>query len=159
MGNALDTLVDSQTIHDLAVSRLADSRFRLDGWTVRTNTCSKAGYIFESATPDIVAESQGQTVAIGEVETLETISPERAEQWKSFSESCVRFYIYVPEGAEETATRLIAEHNVVCAGLRSYSLNGKIEVRQIDLDGVCCKSDDHPWWLSIGSSDCNCSQT
>ncbi|MEN6371109.1 MAG: hypothetical protein ABFD64_03765 [Armatimonadota bacterium] len=153
------TLIDCQTTHDLAVSRLADSRFCIDDWTVRTNTCSKPGYIFESATPDIVAECDGRVVAIGEVETMETISQERAEQWKSFGETCVRFYIYVPEGAEETTARLIAKHKVMCAGVRSYSLNEENETKRVDLDQVCCNTDDHPWWLSLGSSDYNCSKS
>jgi hypothetical protein len=154
--NVADILTDCQTVHDTAVRNLADTRFCLDGWTVKTNACSKPGYIFESATPDIVAESQGEIVAIGEVETFETISHERAEQWKSFGESCVRFYIYVPEGAEEKAARLVTEHNVMCAGLKSYSANGETKVSRIDLDQVCTRADDHPWWISIGSSDNRC---
>lgn len=156
LGITSDTIVDCQNAHDLAINRLAATRFNLDGWNVKTNTCSKPGYIYESATPDIIAESHDKIVAIGEVETLETLSPERALQWKSFGESCVRFYIYVPEGAEMIASRLIAEHKVECAGLRCYSLNGKADVRQIHLDLQNCPTDDHPWWISIGSSDNSC---
>lgn len=153
MGITSNTIVDCQTAHDTAVDYLAATRFNLDGWKVKTNTCSKPGYIYESAVPDIVAENQDKIVAIGEVETFETLSKERALQWKSFGESCVRFYIYVPEGAEEIASQLIKENKVSCAGLRSYNLNGKAEVNQVYVDLPNCPVDDHPWWISIGSSD------
>jgi hypothetical protein len=136
-----DSLTQDQMLHDLVVREVAESRFGLDGWDVQTH----AG----GGSPDIVAMNLCQPVAVGEIETAGTICEERAQQWKEFGKSCVRFYLYVPEGAEEETARLIAKHQVGCAGLRSYSRNGKLTLRSVHLDNVLLEGEDHPWWSEI----------
>lgn len=139
------TLID-RTLHDLVVDQVAETRFNLDDWDVITNTSL-------DISPDITAKSHDRLVAVGEVETHSTITEERAKQWKSFADSCVRFYLYIPEGSEEEASRLISKHKVECAGLRSYSMNGHLSLAPVYLDEVRRRDDDHPWWNALGSSN------
>ena len=147
MAIATDITRPDLSTHDKIVSEVANTRFDIDGWQVVTENGHRNG------SPDITAISQDILVAVGEVETQETISDERALKWKAWGDSCVRFYLYVPEGAEGEAIRLISKHRIACAGLRSYSQNGKLEVNSVPMDNVHCKEDDHPWWVEIGSGD------
>lgn len=136
-----DWTAQDQTLHDLVVQEVADARFSLDGCDVRI--CSDNG------SPDIVAMNCCQPVAIGEIETADTICDKKAEQWKEFGNTCARFYLYVPEGVEEETARLIAKHQVGCAGLRSYSRNGKLTLTSVHLDDISLAGEDHPWWSEI----------
>jgi hypothetical protein len=142
-------IVEEQVLHDQVVLGVAETRFSFDDWSVVANTLSDTDDII----PDIVAEHSRQVVAIGEVETFDTVSEERALYWKSLGQSCPRFYIFIPEGSEKEAIKLISKHKIECAGLRSYRLNGHLEIRSIHLDDVICREDDHPWWQAIGSCD------
>jgi hypothetical protein len=114
-----------QLMHDRVVREVAAERFSLDDWEVTTNFAADGGSPGDIG-PDITAMHGASVVAVGEVETAGTICEERARHWKRLGEECVRFYLYVPEGAEEEAVRLISEHEIACAGLRSYSCNGRV---------------------------------
>jgi len=149
----VDGALQGDALHDRIVNEVARARFGLDGWNVTTNGVSSGEKTGDVDVPDVIATSDSRIVAIGEVETLETISDKRALRWQSFGESCVRFYLYIPDGAEDEAIRLIRKHGVHCAGLRSYSLNGKLDLRQVRLTNVPLTDDDHPWWLTLGGCD------
>ena len=142
-------MLKEQVLHDQVVLGVAETRFSLDDWCVVTNTLSDTDDII----PDILAENSQNVVAIGDVETFDTVSEERALYWKSLAQSCPRFYLFIPEGSEKEAVQLITKHKIECAGLRSYKLNGHLEIRSIHLDNIESREDDHPWWQSIGSCD------
>lgn len=148
MSHTSELTTQDYCIHELMVDAVVKSRFNLDGWNVTTNPRSENDNV-----PDIVAKNQDEVVATGVVETSSTISEERALQWKLFGKSCVRFYIFVPEGAEETAADLITKYKVECAGLRCYSMNGHLDVKPVYLKEISCRDDDHTWWLSLGGSN------
>lgn len=137
---------DEQRKHDRAVRKLAEARFGLPEWEINLNLEGRA-----DERPDIIALSGGSVVAIGEVETEATVCRQEAEQWKALAESSPRFYLYVPEGTEGVAAKLIEECEVHCAGLRSYSYsNGDLSVRAVSCKNGKCPPDDHPWWQRIG---------
>lgn len=149
MGSASDGNGNG-SLHDQVVCEIAANRFGLDEWTVFTRAAENGDSV-----ADIVATHRQEVVAIGEVETG-AICDERARRWKSLGESCVRFYLYVPEGLERKAAELIVKHGVSCAGLRSYKLNGKLEVKSVHIEDAMFKSDDHPWWLALGGGSITC---
>ncbi|MBI2842289.1 MAG: hypothetical protein HYX78_02705 [Armatimonadetes bacterium] len=156
MGLVQDVVVRELIPHDQLVREIAELRFGLDNWEIVTNTDSRKRDGIEAALPDIVARCNSSVVALGTVETEETVSDDRATTWKTIGESCARFYLYIPEGAERETVLLIKKHRVLCAGLRSYSLNGKLEVNPVHVDGVECGEDDHPWWVALGGADNTC---
>lgn len=145
----MDPVLD-KTAHDEVVRDIATNRFGLDEWTISTHTGMTSG-----ATPDIVATNSDQVVAVGEIETG-PVCDERARKWKAFGESCARFYLYVPEASVKEAAELIAKHNVMCAGLRTFQYNGKLEIKPVYLEDVRIKEEDHPWWMGLGSNEGIC---
>lgn len=135
-------------IHDRIVTEVAETRFGLDMWEVSTNLQSDSSER-DVVVPDIVASNSKQVVAIGEVETFDTITKEQAMKWKCLGEVCSRFYLYVPEGTQDETARLVAEFDVACAGIRVYSYDERLEVRPVHVP-VRTREDDHSWWLKLG---------
>lgn len=135
-----------QVTHGQLVDLIAASRFNLDDWEVKTD-CEPNG----KCQADIIAEIDGQLVALGEVETENTVTDARAVEWKKFCESCSRFYLFAPEGTEERVIELIEKYQVECAGLRCYSIDGsKLNVRSIPLCNGHSRCSDHTWWNDLG---------
>lgn len=151
----IDGLVEDHLLHNQIVHEVAANRFGLDGWEISTNLALSTGDIIQSISPDIIATHSDEVVAVGEIETIGTICENRAKQWKEFGDSCVRFYLYVPKGAESEAVRLIAEHDVHCAGIRTYCFNDELDLKPVYIDTPISRDDDHPWWASIGGCDSN----
>lgn len=146
----IDKLAEDQLLHDEIVREIALNRFALDEWKVTTNLIPSTGEISSEDGPDIIATHSNAVVALGEVETEGTICKNRAKQWKEFGDSCVRFYLYVPEGVEDEAVRLIAEHDVHCAGVRTYCISDKLELKPVCVESLPSMEDNHPWWVAVG---------
>ena len=137
--------------HDQIVRDIAAARFDCDEWDVVVNgRCTPDGRA-EVEVPDIVATNCSRIVAAGEVETFDSITDEQARRWKEIGESCVRFYLYIPEGTEKEVARLAAKHEVECAGIRSYSYNSRLEIKAVHIENPRCRDDDHPWWLALAT--------
>ena len=137
---------NEQQLHDAAINKVAESRFAVEDWQLTLNI----GH-YSNSQPDIVASSDGQVVAVGEIETSATVSEQHAEQWVSFGEFCPRFYLFVPEGTESAAARLLDEYKIACAGLRCYSHSGDdVSVRSVPFRNGNCSADDHLWWQDLG---------
>ena len=146
----------SQRFHDTATRLIADRRFGIPEWDVVTNPALEENAALHGpeavAYPDIVARDDHGVIAIGEVETHETICDDSAAQWREFGELCPRLYLFVPEGTEEAVAELLDKHSICCAGLRTYSLDGdsEVEVESIRISNGHFAREDHPWWLSLG---------
>lgn len=147
---------ESQRAHDEAVRLIASERFGLDDWEVTVNPGDElndcVGENGSSVYPDIVARHAEEIVALGEIETVESISEAEALEWKKLGGLCSRMYLFVPEGTQDTVVELIERHNVHCAGLRIYSLEDDNTLR---VESVCMPNgrshrSDHPWWMSLG---------
>ncbi len=139
-------------IHDRVVQDIAAHRFGLDGWNVLAKPEKLPEGAQLGAVPDILATENGDVVAVGHVAAGD-ICEEQARKWKALGDSCVRFYLYVPDEQVEAAQQMIRKHEVMCAGLRSYRYNGKLEIEPVCLDMVDDREDSHPWWAKLGSDD------
>ena len=147
---------DSQRVHDMAVRLIADDRFAVQDWKVVTNPASEQNDSVEHVgfhhVPDIVARHEQQVVALGEVETLESISDEEAAQWVQLGRLCSRLYLFVPHGTEHVAAELIEKHGVCCAGLRAYSFaeDNTLSIESVHIPNGHSKWNDHEWWSDLG---------
>ena len=148
---------ESQHAHDIATSLIARHRFGIDDWDVAINPALEENVAVEGAEvvayPDIVARDASGVIAIGEIETADSISEEAAAQWRKFGELCPRMYLFVPEGTEQAVVELLDNHSICCAGLRTYSLDedGGVEVESVHIVNGHPPKDDHPWWSRLGA--------
>ncbi len=86
----------------------------------------------------VVLNADGTIRECGEVETSMTFTEEQVKKWKTMSEltgmgvKTKKFFLYVPEGTEETAERLLDENEIQYAGLRAWSLeNWNLKLKPI----------------------------
>jgi hypothetical protein len=149
---------ESQRVHDTAVRLIADHRFQIADWNVMTNPAAEQNdwleHVDSRVYPDIIARHDDEVVALGEVETSESISDEEAAQWLQLGQLCSRLYLFVPQGTEHEAAKLIQKHGVCCAGLRAYSLteDNAIAFESLHVPNGHSKWNDHPWWSNVGRS-------
>jgi hypothetical protein len=88
----------------------------------------------DSEYPDIVAVKDKTVVAIGEVETEESVNEEEARQWISYAAFKINFYLYVPKSKVSDAVNLIKSKKIGVAGLRSYEyVDNKLVVTNIQI--------------------------
>ena len=123
--------------HDEVVAFVAANRFPFPGQTTwpanyitLTNAPEKRRAVPGPAGdyyPDIVViDSEGKTREIGDVE--EALDPAKVSLWKAASEAgdplpeyeTRIFFLYVPEGQEEAAKKLLDVNKISYAGVRGY---------------------------------------
>ena len=77
----------------------------------------------------VVLNSDGSVRECGEVELETEYSMEIVKKWSTMSrltgpgEKYKKFFLYVPEGAEDLALRLLEENRIEYAGLRTWGLD------------------------------------
>jgi hypothetical protein len=89
--------------------------------------------------PSIVITRANTSIQeIGEVETEETVTEDQMPKWRLLSESAgmgrrvKKFFLYVPEGKEGVARRLLEENGVEYDGLRTWAVkNGRLVITPI----------------------------
>ena len=140
--------------HDRAVRYIAAQRFPFPGqvdWpahyvTLTNQSVHRRGVPGPSGTeyPDIVViDGKGEIREIGEIEV--TIDDSCVDRWARASAACdntttsgVRhFFVYAPPGSETEALRLLDEHGISYAGVRTWALaqDGTVEIVPIVTPG------------------------
>ena len=113
-------------------------------WQVYTNDYLEKQLIIEadentSYTPSIVSTfGNGDLRVICEVETVETVSVEHWPRGSKLSElagvtyKLKKFFLYVPEGLEETVQNLLEVTDIEYAGLRTWAVKyGRLVITPI----------------------------
>lgn len=79
--------------------------------------------------PGIVITKENTCIQeIGEVETDDTVAEDQVPKWRLLSERAGmgrrtrKFFLYVPEGKEGIAERLLEENGIEYAGLRTWAV-------------------------------------
>jgi len=78
----------------------------------------------------VVLNGDGSVRECGEVEMRPTFSGRAVEKWRTMSgltgmgEKYKKFFLYVPEGSEAEAERLLEENGIEYAGLRTWAIKG-----------------------------------
>ncbi len=83
----------------------------------------------ERYTPSIVSTFEnGDLRVICEVESKETMSADQVPKWRALSElagvtyKLKKFFLYVPEGKESEAQKLLEDNDIEYAGLRTWAV-------------------------------------
>jgi len=83
------------------------------------------GYVYPSI---VITKGNTDIQEIGEIETEDTVTEAQVPKWKLISEKTgmgrrvKKFFLYVPEGKEETALRLLEGASVEYDGLRTWAV-------------------------------------
>jgi hypothetical protein len=134
-------MVDDKVLKGRIARVIAATRFPFvgqDDWdetrTTIANDYRNKQWAFE--TPDgplypsvAVLNADGTIRECGLVETSTEFNGEDVKKWKTLSEmtgmgiTYKKFFLYVPEGSEEKAEKLLDDNAVQYAGLRTWSLD------------------------------------
>ncbi|MFA5386068.1 MAG: hypothetical protein WC297_00065 [Candidatus Paceibacterota bacterium] len=118
----------NQGIHDKAVKDIARKRFDGVKYDVYTNPGGEKNAYVGSKTnpihPDILVLEKGYglrtAIAIGEIETSDSITDNEADQWKEYAATKIPFYLYIPAGNASKATDILKKKGIKISGLRTY---------------------------------------
>lgn len=112
-------------------------------WGVYTNDHLEEQLIIEVGderfTPSIVSTFEnGDMRVICEVESEGTVEEEQVPKWRALSElagvtfKLKKFFLYVPEGKESDAQRLLEDNSIEYAGLRTWAVvDGSLVIRPV----------------------------
>ena len=76
----------------------------------------------------VITRTNTDVQEVGEVETEDTVTEARVPEWRLMSEAAGagrrtrKFFLYVPEGLEGVAERLLERNGIEYAGLRTWAI-------------------------------------
>ncbi|UCD44793.1 MAG: hypothetical protein JSV27_11895 [Candidatus Bathyarchaeota archaeon] len=135
-------MISKQELKDRVIRIIAATRFPFvdqtdwgEGYVTITNDGGRRvrgingldGYIFPSI---VITKENTDIQEIGEVELEDGVTEANVANWKLMSETAgmgratKKFFLYVPEGTEEKAERLLENNGIAYAGLRSWAVKG-----------------------------------
>jgi hypothetical protein len=133
-------MLSNEELKDRVIRIIAATRFPFvdqtdwgEDYVTITNDCGKkirgisgpTGYVYPSI---VITKANTDIQEIGEVETEDTVTEAQVPKWRLMSEKTgmgrrvKKFFLYVPEGKEETALRLLEGNGVEYDGLRTWAV-------------------------------------
>jgi hypothetical protein len=97
---------DERLIHNWMISHLKQ-RLSRDYKDIRMNLEGERMNEFKGHYPDLILGNHGLVLAVMEVETKESITPDKAEEWKSLSGLGVKLIIMVPRALKAKTLDLL----------------------------------------------------
>ncbi len=100
-------------MHDMIIDRLR-GRFAREYKEINVNA---------GGSPDIVLANHGLTIALVEVETEKSITPEKAKKWKEMAQSGSKLILMVPKNSKVKVMQLLWEQGIADkVGVGSYEI-------------------------------------
>ena len=87
-----------------------------------------SGFVYPSI---VITRANTYIQEIGEVEGKDTVTEAQVEKWRLLSDSAAvgrrvkKFFLYVPEGKEEDALRLLENNGIEYDGLRTWAVRDR----------------------------------
>ncbi len=115
-------MIDEKLIHDWMVSHLRKKLSR-DYTDIRINSANEK-HEFNGHYPDLILENHGLVLAVMEVETVQTISAEKAEEWKAMAGLGAKLILMVPKKLKPKVLDILWKNGMADkASVGSYEMN------------------------------------
>ena len=112
--------------HDWLVTYL-QGRLVRDYKEIQANHRDDQQHEFNGHFPDLILANQGMVLAIMEVETEESITPEQAERWQELAGLGVKLILMVPNHTRPKVMDLVMQKGLAGkVGVGSYEINIKM---------------------------------
>jgi hypothetical protein len=98
-------MTNEKLIHNLIVDQLKE-RLQREYKEIKINP---------SGDPDLMLANHGMALANVEVETNDTITPERADVWKTMSQSGTKLILMVPKDKKAKVTDLLWQKGIMAS--------------------------------------------
>jgi len=114
---------EEKLIHDWMVSHLRHKLSR-DYKEININLHGERRSEFKGHYPDLILGNHGLVLAVMEVETEKSITPEKAEEWKALSGHGVKLIVMVPKALKAKAVELLWKNGIADkVAVGSYEIN------------------------------------
>ncbi len=114
---------NEKLIHDWMVSYLKEKLSR-DYNDIKLNLESEKKNEFNGHYPDLILGNHGVVLAVMEVETENSITPEKADEWKTLSGLGAKLILMVPRASKAKALDLLWKKGIADkASVGSYETN------------------------------------
>ncbi len=98
-------------LHDAIVLEVRKKLSRRYG-DIKVNLSGKKEHSYKGQYPDLLLGEAGMVLALLEVETEETLGPERPQHWKALLETGLRVILLVPKHAKAQVMELLWQHGL-----------------------------------------------
>jgi hypothetical protein len=116
-------MTKDEMFHDWLVSYL-EKRLSGDYKEIKANYSGEQQHDYQGQYPDLILGNQGMVVALMQVETEASISPERAERWKELAGTGVKVTLMVPGHLKSKVMDLVWKNQLVNkVGVASYDIS------------------------------------
>jgi hypothetical protein len=115
---------EERLIHDLLVRKLKE-RLSRDYKEVKDNVDNNV-HEYKGFYPDLILGNHGMILSIVEVETMQSISHEKASEWKAIVDTGTKLILMVPTKSVKNVTMLLWEKSIadrVSIGTYDISIN------------------------------------
>jgi hypothetical protein len=110
-------------IHDWMISYL-QKKLKRDYDDIKVNRDDDQANAFNGHYPDLILENHGLVLAVMEVETEQTISPEKAEEWKTMAGLGAKLILMVPKTLKPKVLDILWKNGMADkASVGSYEMN------------------------------------
>ncbi len=117
---------NDKLIHDWTISYLR-SRLSRDYKDISINLEGEKKNEFKGRYPDLILGNHGLTLAVMEVETERSITPEKADEWKALTGLGVKLIVMIPGSARAKVVELLWKRNIADkVAIGSYEINVKM---------------------------------
>ncbi|MEW6714181.1 MAG: hypothetical protein AB1306_03685 [Nitrospirota bacterium] len=114
---------NEELIHDWMISHLAH-RLSRDYTDIKTNFRDDRRNEFKGRYPDLILGNHGMVLAIMEVETENTVTPEKADEWKLLTGLGAKLIIMAPKALRAKTLDLLWKKGIADkASVGSYELS------------------------------------
>ena len=146
----MNCLLSREEIRNRVIRIIAATRFPFvdqtdwgEGYVTITNDSGRrvrgvsgpSGYVYPSI---VITRANTDIQEIGEVEGEDTVTEAQVEKWRLLSDSAAvgkrvkKFFLYVPEGKEGAALRLLEDNGIEYDGLRTWAVrDGRLVITPI----------------------------
>lgn len=119
-------MTKDEFFHDWLISYL-QQRLAKDYKEVRANYRDEQKQEFNGRYPDLILANQGMVLAIMEVETEESITPEQAGHWKELAELGAKLILMIPNHTRPKVMDLVFQKGLAGkVGVGSYEITIKM---------------------------------
>ncbi len=114
---------DEKLIHDWMVSHLKH-RLSRDYKDIHINLNGEKKNEFKGHYPDLILGNHGIVLAVMEIETEKSVTPEKADEWKAISALGVKLIIMVPKPLKAKTVELLWQKGIADrTSIGSYDIN------------------------------------
>ena len=99
-------------------------RLRFQYRDIKVNHLGEKAHEFKSFYPDMILSEQGMVLAVVEVETENSFTPDKIETWKKLAGSGARLILMVPKSLKSKITAALWDSGIADkVALGSYEIN------------------------------------